>query len=197
MSEQPNKDEKVGADEPVVGSAGAGTGDYKVGRGRPPKEYSWKKGQSGNPSGRPRKQPDDKALLEKIYNERVTIREDGKPRKVTKREAYFRNHIAKAIKGDAHSARLMRDELADAGVGSEQNLGAPALASPYIQSAQSDVLFANLNLDLLSDDDKIELARLGQVIDLGGDFTALSPRDFERVKQIAEKGRGKDVTLNG
>jgi hypothetical protein len=46
----------------------------------------------------------------------------------------------------------------------------------------------------LSDEDKVELARLGQIIDLGGDFTALSPSDFERAKQIADKGCGRDIT---
>jgi hypothetical protein len=35
---------------------------------------------------------------------------------------------------------------------------------------------------------------VAEVIDLGGDFTALSTNDFERVKQIVNKGRGTDVT---
>ena len=38
------------------------------------------------------------------------------------------------------------------------------------------------------------LARLGQIIDLGGDFTALTDSDFERAKKIANKARGKDIT---
>jgi Family of unknown function (DUF5681) len=195
MSDDQNGDEKIGADEPLVGAANAPEdADYKVGPGRPPKHYQWKKGQSGNPSGRPRKKLDDKALLEDLMNERIVIREDGKERKVTKREAYFRTHMAKAIKGDVRSARLLMDELTRAGVGAEQVPA--ALLPPNNQSAQSDALFANLNLDLLSQGDKIELARVGQVIDLGGDFTALNTRDFERAKQIAEKGRGRDITPN-
>jgi hypothetical protein len=199
MPEQENEDKEIGANQPSTGvtvDLDKG-GDYDVGYGRPPKQYQWKKGQSGNPTGRPRKELDDKDLLEKLLKERVAMREDGKELKITKREAYFRTHMAKAIKGDVRSARLMMDELARAGVGGEQNLPAAALLPPNMQSTQSDLLFADLNLDLLSEGDKIELARVGQVIDLGGDFTALSPRDFERVKQIAEKGRGKDVTLNG
>ena len=31
-------------------------------------------------------------------------------------------------------------------------------------------------------------------IDLGGDITALSTGDFERLKHIVNKGRGKDMT---
>jgi hypothetical protein len=38
------------------------------------------------------------------------------------------------------------------------------------------------------------LSRLAEVIDLGGDVTALSTSDFERLKQIVNKGRGKDIT---
>jgi hypothetical protein len=198
MTEQLNTEAKTDAGEPLVGAATTGKKrDYEIGRGRPPEQYKWKKGQSGNPNGRPRKKPSEKAILEKITHEAIGIREDGKPRKVTKFEAMLRSHMAKAIKGDVRSAKLILEESARVGLGQEQDSGASALLPPNSQTVQSDVLFANLNLDLLSEGDKIELARLGQVIDLGGDFTALSPRDFERVKQIAEKGRGKDVTLNG
>ncbi len=197
MSEQPNMDAKTGAVGPVLGAGGAGTGDYKVGRGRPPKEYSWKKGQSGNPSGRPRKKPNKKEMIERILNERLVIREDGKPHKVTKEEALYRSQLAKAIKGDTQAAKYVREESASAGVGEEQIGSLSAIAPPKDKTAQSEALFANLNLDLLSDEDKIDLARLGSIIDLGGDFTALTPRDFERAQRIVNKGRGKDITLNG
>ena len=197
MSGQKNQNKKIGADWPAVGAADAGTGDYKVGRGRPPKEYQWKKGQSGNPSGRPRKKPGSKAFLAKIMNERITIREDGRPHKVTKGEALFRSQMAKAINGDVRSARLIMDEAARVGLGSEQEGGISALLPPKIQSVQSDALFAKLEPDLLTNEEKIELARLGKIIDFGGDFTALSPADFARIKQITDKGRGKDVTPRG
>jgi|SRR4029077_6016896 Family of unknown function (DUF5681) len=194
MSERPNQDVTIGADQSTVGAVPAAKGSYAVGRGRPPKEYRWQKGQSGNPSGRPRKKQNKKAVLEQIMNEAVVIREDGKQRKVTKYDALFRSHMAKGIKGDARSAKLFMEEAARVGLGEEQEGGFSALLPPQIQSVPSDALFANLNLDLLTDDDKIELARLGQIIDLGSDFTALSERDFELAKQIANKGRGKDVT---
>ncbi len=107
MSEPENQDEKIGADEPVVGAASAGKkADYKIGRGRPPKEYQWKKGQSGNKKGRPRKKLDQKAIFEEIINEAVKIREDGKERKVTKYGALIRSHLANAIKGDTRSSQV-------------------------------------------------------------------------------------------
>lgn len=198
MSEPLNQDGKIGADEPFVGAAKTDKkGDYEVGRGRPPKEHRWKKGQSGNPRGRPRKKLDQKAVFEQIMNERLMVREDGKPRKMTKGEALLRSQLAKAIKGDTRAAEFVMKEAARLGFGTDQDASACILLPPGTGAGQSDALFANLNVDLLSDEDKIELARLGQIIDMGGDFTALSQRDFERAKQIAGKGRGKDITPNG
>lgn len=197
MSDQQNEDEKIGADESLVGAANSRKeADYKVGPGRPPKEYQWKKGQSGNPSGRRRKKLSKEAILDDILSEPIILREDGKERKVTKYEALYRSLLAKAFKSD-RAARLMLEEGASAGLGGGQGSGEAALLPSKGALPQSDMLFANLDLDLLSDGDKIELARAGQIIDLGGDFTALSPAYFARIKQIAEKGRGKDVTPNG
>jgi Family of unknown function (DUF5681) len=191
MSEPQNQDEKFGTGQPTLVADTAAKGDYKVGRGRPPKQYQWKKGQSGNPSGRPCKKPDNKAVLELIMNEPVVVREDGRERKVTKLNALMRAHMAKAIKGDARSAKLIVAEAARLGIGDEQD-GISAL--PKIQAVPSDVLFADLQRDLLSEEDKVELARLAQIIDLGGSIFALSPRDYERAREITDKGRGKDVT---
>ena len=38
------------------------------------------------------------------------------------------------------------------------------------------------------------MSRLAEVIEVGGDITALSTADFERVKHIVNKGRGKGIT---
>ena len=196
MSEPMNQDEKIGADEPAVGAAKARKGDYEVGYGRPPKQYQFKKGQSGNPRGRPRKKLNN---WDQIMTEPMYIREEGKAaRKITKYEGLCQAQLTKAIKGHTGSAKFVIDEATRSGFGAEQDSDASALLLPTKDSSpQSDALFANLNLNLLSDDDKIELARLGQIIDLGGDFTALTESDFERAKKIANKARGKDITANG
>jgi hypothetical protein len=47
---------------------------------------------------------------------------------------------------------------------------------------------------MLSDDEKIELSRLAEIVDLGGDVTALSVNEFARARDIINKGRGKDIT---
>jgi len=193
MSEPQHQDGKIGADKSVVGPANADkNSDYKVGRGRPPKEYQWKKGQSGNRSGRPRKKRDQKSTFEGIINERVVIREDGKERKVSKYDALIRSHLAKGIKGDTRSAKFIMDEAGRLGIGDEQDSSIFVPVPPKSPSAESDALFANLKPDLLSEDEQIELVRLAQTLDRGGDFMALSMAEFSRIKQITNKGCGKE-----
>jgi hypothetical protein len=197
MSEPVSQDKKIGADDPAIGAAKAREGDYEVGYARPPRQYQFKKGQSGNPCGRPRKKLSKKAVWDQIMNEPMYIREEGKAsRKISKYEGLCQAQLTKAIKGHTGSAKFVIEEAARSGFGDERDSGAVSLPPPKDSSLQSDALFANLNLDLLSDEDKIELARLGQIIDLGGDFTALSQRDFELAKKIADKGRGKGITPN-
>ena len=56
--------------------------EYKVGPGRPPKEYQFKQGQSGNPKGAKRKPqsvaPDLKVALERALNETVMLKQGEK-----------------------------------------------------------------------------------------------------------------------
>ncbi len=83
--------------------------DYKVGRGKPPKETQFKKGQSGNPSGRRKRVPiiDPGAVLEAIDNEDIVVVENGRRKRMTKAEVEFRQLFTKALKGDLKTARLI------------------------------------------------------------------------------------------
>jgi hypothetical protein len=201
MFEQDAKDqaEKAGADQANVDSPKAIKGDYDVGWGRPPKQYQFQPGKSGNPRGRPPGRLNNKTLLIRLMDEGIWIHEDGKKRKVTRYEALCKAHLTKAIKGDVQSAKFILEQAAGAGFFDERNdpqFGdqRAILSRPEARPLGSEALFDNLDLNLLSKDDKIELSRIGKVIDLGGDFTALNLTDFERAREIANKGRGKDVT---
>jgi hypothetical protein len=74
-----------------------------MGRGNPQNlsKYQWKKGQSGNPKGRPKKLPDLKELL-------INVLGDTKEGK-TAMEAVLMSIRAKALKGDTRAAELLLD----------------------------------------------------------------------------------------
>jgi hypothetical protein len=83
--------------------------EYRVGRGRPPKQYQFKPGQSGNPKGARRKTrpitPDLKALLERALSETVTLRQGEKDRIVTKAAAGIEQLVNQYAKGDRYARR--------------------------------------------------------------------------------------------
>lgn len=78
------------------------TGDYKVGYGKPPENTRFKKGASGNPRGRPKKQRVEPGLtdVERVYNEVFEVHTpQGGKRKVTGFEAMLLGLIKEGLKG--------------------------------------------------------------------------------------------------
>jgi len=90
--------------------------DYKVGPGRPPKEYRFKPGQSGNPKGPKRKPkpmaPDLKAALERALHEPIKLKQGERERTMTMAEAGIKQLVAQFVKGN-HQARRDLIVLAD------------------------------------------------------------------------------------
>ncbi len=80
----------------------------EVGRGRPPKHTRFKKGQSGNPKGRPKGSRNIKAELMEELKEPVTLRQQGKNKKMSSARAVFKTQKARALQGsDRAAAQLM------------------------------------------------------------------------------------------
>lgn len=77
--------------------------DYAVGYGKPPKKGQFKPGQSGNPKGRPKACKNFSTVLVNELSERLTVKEGGKTRRLTKMEAVTKQLVAKALKGDARA----------------------------------------------------------------------------------------------
>lgn len=61
--------------------------DYAVGYGKPPEETRFKKGQSGNPNGRPRKLKSAHDVVPQVLNETIDVVVNGKRKKITHVEA--------------------------------------------------------------------------------------------------------------
>ena len=76
----------------------------QVGYGRPPKSSQFKKGKSGNPKGRPRNRRRE-IPYDALLGQMVTVREDGRERRITAAEAFILQLTKKGLEGDSASAR--------------------------------------------------------------------------------------------
>lgn len=146
-------------------AAGVGTdmtiSSKAVGRGRPPTATRFKKGQSGNPRGRPsgrrREIPYDFLL-----GQTVTIREDGRERRVTAAEAFLLQLTKMGLEGDTASARasLAAIEAARATHASEEPLIVRIVwkyASPGAVGCSLDALGMAVKLNKYSENARYEL----------------------------------------
>ena len=77
----------------------------RVGYGRPPRATRFAPGASGNPSGRPRGTVAIRSSLDKILARKVSLRLDGKRRRVPATEAVLLQLSNKAMGGDPQSIR--------------------------------------------------------------------------------------------
>jgi hypothetical protein len=84
---------------------------YEVGYGRPPKHSRFQTGVSGNPGGRPRKSKQIEHLIQKELDEKIVIKEGGRDRTITKREAIIKQFVNRAIKGDSKPLQMMLAHL--------------------------------------------------------------------------------------
>jgi hypothetical protein len=79
-------------------------GRDKVGYGRPPKANQFKPGKSGNPKGRPKGSLNLVSDLAAELGEPITVREDGRTRRISKQRALIKSLLAKGIQGDVRAA---------------------------------------------------------------------------------------------
>lgn len=75
-------------------------GENKTGYKKPPKSGQFKKGQSGNPKGRPKGSRNLATDLEQEMSSKISVRVDGKEKKMSKQKAMLMTLSAKALKGD-------------------------------------------------------------------------------------------------
>jgi len=81
--------------------------EYKVGYGKPPKSKQFKPGKSGNPRGRPKVRNKLETDLAAELSEKITVREDGQARRVSKQRALIKSLMAKALGGDVRASAAL------------------------------------------------------------------------------------------
>jgi hypothetical protein len=81
--------------------------NYIVGYRRPPKETQFRAGKSGNPRGRPKGTRPVGAVLQDIIQQRVTVTESGKTRRIPALEVMLRRLVNDAMRGDQRAIKLL------------------------------------------------------------------------------------------
>jgi Family of unknown function (DUF5681) len=81
--------------------------DYEIGYGKPPIDTRFKPGASGNPSGRPKGAKNLTTLVHEALNEPVIIAENGRRRKVSKRQAIIKQLINRSAQGDLKALQML------------------------------------------------------------------------------------------
>jgi hypothetical protein len=102
---------------------------YDVGYGKPPRHTRWKKGQSGNPKGRPPRDRSVSALVGALLSKRVVVRDGKTTRRMSRLDELLHRTLERALAGDPRLVRMLLDEArkeeARAEARAEQDAPAP------------------------------------------------------------------------
>ena len=88
-------------------------GNYEVGYGKPPRHTRFQKGRSGNPAGRPRGKKNLATLLSDALDQKIIVVEDGRRKKISKREAIVTQLVNKSASADLKATQIVLAMLRD------------------------------------------------------------------------------------
>src|SRR6478609_1014991 len=83
------------------------TRHYEVGYGKPPLHTRFQKGRSGNPKGRPRGKKNMSTLLSAALDASIIVVENGRRKKITKREAIVTQLVNKSASADLKATQIV------------------------------------------------------------------------------------------
>jgi hypothetical protein len=81
--------------------------DYDIGYGKPPKARQFKRGQSGNPGGRPKGARNFQTELLEELAELTTVKEAGRDMTVSKQRACIKVLVAAAMRGNMRACGVL------------------------------------------------------------------------------------------
>src|SRR5437016_14485864 len=87
--------------------------DYEVGYVKPPRHTRFELGRSGNPRGRPGGSKNLSTLLNEALKEPVIVVENGRRRKITKRQAIVTQLVNRSAKPDLKAIQILVTMLSD------------------------------------------------------------------------------------
>lgn len=84
---------------------------YQVGYQKPPSHTRFKPGVSGNAKGRPKGSRNFSTVIDRELNTRIEVTENGKRRRISKREAVVKQTVNKAAAGDPKATTILFNEV--------------------------------------------------------------------------------------
>lgn len=81
--------------------------DYELGYMKPPKSGQFQPGQSGKPKGRPIGSKNTHKLLDEIVNEKIQMIKNGRPVRISKKQAMLLQAVNKAVQGDLRALQTL------------------------------------------------------------------------------------------
>jgi len=109
--------------------------EYRVGRGQPPRDTRWKKGQSGNPRRRRTKIPEGTVVtIDRLLVAPVPITMDGEAKTVTALEAIMCQLVLKGISGNGRARRTLLKYVEFATLNSKKLLKLAFVESDYTRA---------------------------------------------------------------
>src|ERR1700726_480694 len=106
--------------------------DYVVGYGKPPVHFCFQKGRLGNPKGRRSGRRNMSTLLSATLNGWVTVVENGRRKKITKREAIVTQFVNKSAEADLKATQIVLAMLRDV----ESQADGSADPAPFTEADQ-------------------------------------------------------------
>jgi hypothetical protein len=89
----------------------AGEKEDDVGYGMPPRAHQFKHGESGNPKGRPEGAKSEATILHELLQQKISLNERGRTRRITVLEGIMRRIAEDSLKGNIKSAAFLLNRL--------------------------------------------------------------------------------------
>lgn len=117
----------------------------QVGYQQPPNATRFRKGQSGNPRGRPKNRRRE-IPYDTVLGQMVTIREDGRERRVTAAEAFLLQLTQKSLAGDSAATRASLDAIETARAARYGNISGPSKITCVEIDSGADAIIGKLGI---------------------------------------------------